>query len=46
MCKGRKANGELRGTKDKEKNQRLRGEIKGVRSAKGRNGMHEGGHKM
>ena len=35
MCKGRKAYGELRGTKDKEKMQRLRGEIKGAHSAKG-----------
>ena len=46
MCKGRTAYGEMRGTKDKEKNQRLRGEIKGAHSAKGRNQMHGGGHKM
>ena len=32
-CKGRKAYGEIRCTKDEEKHQRLRGEIKGAGSA-------------
>ena len=34
--------GKLRGTKAKEKKQRLRGEMKGADSAKGENKMHDG----
>ena len=36
----------IKGTKAKEKKQRLRGEMKGAESAKGENKMHDGENEM